>query len=67
MAMKNKDIDIDISNLPSPAYLVDERLLTKNLKTLNYVQEKSGAKILLAQKASPCTLCTHWSANTCMA
>lgn len=50
MAMKNKDIDIDISNLPSPAYLVDERLLTKNLKTLNYVQEKSGAKILLAQK-----------------
>lgn len=50
MAMKNKDIDIDISNLPSPAYLVDERLLTKNLETLNYVQEKSGAKILLAQK-----------------
>lgn len=50
MAMKNKDIDIDISNLPSPAYLVDERLLTKNLETLNYVQERSGAKILLAQK-----------------
>lgn len=50
MAMKNKDIDIDISNLPSPAYLVDERLLTKNLETLNYVQEQSGAKILLAQK-----------------
>nr|WP_150266938.1 carboxynorspermidine decarboxylase [Paenibacillus tepidiphilus] len=45
-----KDINIDISNLPSPAYLVDERLLKKNLETLNYVQEKSGAKILLAQK-----------------
>ncbi|WP_340026801.1 carboxynorspermidine decarboxylase [Paenibacillus sp. FSL K6-1096] len=43
-------MDIDISNLPSPAYLVDERLLTKNLETLNYVQERSGAKILLAQK-----------------
>ncbi len=43
-------IDIDISKLPSPAYLVDERLLKKNLETLNYVQEKSGAKILLAQK-----------------
>ncbi|NQX48684.1 carboxynorspermidine decarboxylase [Paenibacillus tritici] len=43
-------MDIDISTLPSPAYLVDERLLTKNLETLNYVQEKSGAKILLAQK-----------------
>lgn len=66
MTMKNKDIDIDISNLPSPAYLVDERLLTKNLETLNYVQEKSGAKILLAQKASPCTPCTRWWANTCM-
>lgn len=48
--MKDKDIDIDISALPSPAYLVDERLLTKNLETLNYVQEQSGAKILLAQK-----------------
>lgn len=50
MIMKNTDIDIDISTLPSPAYLVDERLLTKNLETLNYVQERSGAKILLAQK-----------------
>ncbi|WP_379143227.1 MULTISPECIES: carboxynorspermidine decarboxylase [unclassified Paenibacillus] len=43
-------MDIDISSLPSPAYLVDERLLKKNLETLNYVQERSGAKILLAQK-----------------
>ncbi|WP_379154221.1 carboxynorspermidine decarboxylase [Paenibacillus sp. sgz5001063] len=43
-------MDIDISKLPSPAYLVDERLLTKNLETLNYVQEQTGAKILLAQK-----------------
>ncbi|AIQ68154.1 carboxynorspermidine decarboxylase [Paenibacillus graminis] len=43
-------MDIDISKLPSPAYLVDERLLKKNLETLNYVQEKTGAKILLAQK-----------------
>ncbi|CAM4450182.1 carboxynorspermidine decarboxylase [Paenibacillus typhae] len=45
-----KEIDIDISALPSPAYLVDERLLKKNLETLNYVQERTGAKILLAQK-----------------
>ncbi|WP_028530878.1 carboxynorspermidine decarboxylase [Paenibacillus sp. HW567] len=43
-------MDIDISTLPSPAYLVDERLLKKNLETLNYVQERTGAKILLAQK-----------------
>lgn len=45
-----KEINIDISSLPSPAYLVDERLLKKNLETLNYVQERTGAKILLAQK-----------------
>ncbi|MDQ0195721.1 carboxynorspermidine decarboxylase [Paenibacillus wynnii] len=43
-------MDIDISTLPSPAYIVDERLLIKNLETLNYVQERTGAKILLAQK-----------------
>ncbi|WP_175498746.1 carboxynorspermidine decarboxylase [Paenibacillus sp. NFR01] len=43
-------MNIDIRNLPSPAYLVDERLLKKNLETLNYVQERTGAKILLAQK-----------------
>ncbi|WP_219215796.1 carboxynorspermidine decarboxylase [Paenibacillus sp. S150] len=43
-------MDIDISTLPSPAYLVDERLLTKNLETLDYVQKQTGAKILLAQK-----------------
>ncbi|SES96557.1 carboxynorspermidine decarboxylase [Paenibacillus sp. NFR01] len=44
------ELNIDIRNLPSPAYLVDERLLKKNLETLNYVQERTGAKILLAQK-----------------
>jgi carboxynorspermidine decarboxylase len=43
--------DIDITTLPSPCYLVDERLLEKNLKILNYVQKESGAKIILATKA----------------
>lgn len=42
--------NIDINKLPSPCYLVDERLLEKNLKVLNYVQEKSGANIILALK-----------------
>ncbi|OBZ14878.1 carboxynorspermidine decarboxylase [Bacillus sp. FJAT-27264] len=45
-----KEIGIDISSLPSPSYLVDERLLVRNLEVLNSVQERSGAKILLAQK-----------------
>lgn len=43
--------DIDINKLPSPCYLVDERLLKKNLEILDYVQEKTGAKIILATKA----------------
>lgn len=43
--------DIDVSKLPSPCYLVDERLLTKNLETLKYVQDNTGCNILLATKA----------------
>lgn len=43
--------DIDVTMLPSPCYLVDERLLEKNLKILDYVQKESGAKIILATKA----------------
>lgn len=37
--------------LRTPAYIVLESKLRKNLELLEYVQEKSGAKILLAQKA----------------
>ena len=43
-------MDIDIQNLPTPSYLVDERLLIKNLELLNSVQERTGASILLALK-----------------
>lgn len=43
--------DIDLSKLPSPCYVVDERLLKKNLEILDYVQEKTGANIILATKA----------------
>lgn len=35
----------------TPSYLVDEELLIKNLEILDQVQKRSGAKILLAQKA----------------
>lgn len=41
---------IDFAALPSPCYVVDERLLTKNLEILDAVQKRTGAKILLAQK-----------------
>ncbi|MEQ3340264.1 carboxynorspermidine decarboxylase [Clostridium butyricum] len=43
--------DIDIYKLPSPCYIVDERLLKKNLEVLDYVQKESGANIILATKA----------------
>ena len=47
---KNKYIDIDITNLPTPSFLVDERLLKRNLKILKDVKDRTGCKILLAQK-----------------
>ncbi|BCX79999.1 carboxynorspermidine decarboxylase [Campylobacter sp. 19-13652] len=36
--------------IPTPAYVCEERLLRKNLKTLAKVKEKSGAKVLVALK-----------------
>ena len=47
---KNKYIDMDITNLPTPAFIVDERLLKKNLEILKSVIDRTGCKILLAQK-----------------
>lgn len=37
--------------VPTPCYVIDEKLLIKNLEILKDVQKRSGAKILLAQKA----------------
>lgn len=42
---------IDPSLIPSPAFVVDEDLLRKNLEILAYVKAQTGCKILLAQKA----------------
>ncbi|MBQ8411801.1 MAG: carboxynorspermidine decarboxylase [Ruminiclostridium sp.] len=39
------------SDLPSPSYILDEKKLIENGKILKGVQERTGAKILLAQKA----------------
>jgi carboxynorspermidine decarboxylase len=48
--MMNK-IDIDrLGHIVTPAYVVDKRLLMKNLETLDYVQKQTSAKILLALK-----------------
>lgn len=37
--------------LPTPCYVVDEGLLIKNLEILNGVMQRTGCKIVLAQKA----------------
>ena len=37
--------------LPTPAFVVDEKLLRRNLEILGEVAQQSGARILLAQKA----------------
>jgi carboxynorspermidine decarboxylase len=44
-------MNIDVKNLPTPIYVVDESLLKKNLETLKYVSDQTGCRILLAQKA----------------
>jgi len=43
-------LDIDITELPTPCYLVDERLFLKNLEILNSIQQRTGCKVLLALK-----------------
>lgn len=42
---------IDKSTIKTPCYVIDEDKLTENLKILNDIQNQTGAKILLAQKA----------------
>jgi len=44
----------DIYSFPTPCYVIDEKRLTENLRILRGVQERTGAKILLAQKAFSC-------------
>ena len=40
-----------MDRLPTPCYLVDESLIRRNLEILSSVKERTGCKILLAQKA----------------
>lgn len=41
----------EVESIKTPYFLVDEKLLRKNLQILERVQRESGCKILLAQKA----------------
>lgn len=44
-------MNLDFTKVPTPSYVVDERLLIKNLEVLKKVQEEAGCRILLATKA----------------
>lgn len=41
---------LDIAQVPTPAYVLEEALLKRNLALLDRVQKESGAKIILALK-----------------
>jgi len=41
---------MDLKQLPTPSYVVDEKLLRRNLEILKSVQDRTGCKILLALK-----------------
>lgn len=43
--------NFDIDAIPTPYYIVDETLLIKNMEILRKVKQRTGCKILLAQKA----------------
>ena len=43
-----------INELPTPCFVIDETKLIHNLEILKEVEERTGAKILLAQKCFSC-------------
>jgi carboxynorspermidine decarboxylase len=43
-------MDIDLTSLPTPSYLIDEAALERNLLVLDGVQQRTGCKILMALK-----------------
>lgn len=50
MNSNQKNLNMDVSTVPTPCYVVDERLLRRNLEILDSVQKRTGCKILLALK-----------------
>ena len=49
--MKREEMILRHTSLPTPCYLLDEAKLMENGRILKEVQEHTGCKILLAQKA----------------
>lgn len=61
--------NFDLYSVPSPSYIIDECQLEKNLQLLADVQQRSGAKVLLALKAfsffSAAPLIMKYLSGTC--
>ena len=47
----NEDNRMNLQNVPTPSYVIDEAKLIQNLEVLASVEKEAGCKILLAQKA----------------
>ncbi len=50
MIINNDKINLDMSTVPSPCFIVDKQALESNLSVLESVQQRTAAKILLALK-----------------
>ncbi|MCU0599394.1 MAG: carboxynorspermidine decarboxylase [Desulfobacterales bacterium] len=44
-------VNLDLQNIPTPCFIVDESAIDRNLAILQRVQDRTGCKILLALKA----------------
>ena len=51
---------LDVSLVPTPAYVLEEALLKRNLALLDRVQKESGGKIILALKGFAFWSSFHW-------
>ena len=49
--LEKYNIEKLFANLPTPSYVIDEAMLKRNGEILKGVQDRTGCKILLAQKA----------------
>ncbi len=61
--------DFDLTRVPSPCFVVDEKALERNLKVLKEISDRSGAHVLSALKAfsmfAVAPLIRHYLGGTC--
>lgn len=50
MILEGDTVKIDVNMVPSPCFIIDQQALEQNLSVIDKVQQKTGARILLALK-----------------